>query len=342
MTSFPRCGAVRSTPHADKEIEWHISPARFSYTDALDSILNDFERENPFLDHRKFHEGFFALKTLLKEYRRIKYTGAWQSLAAQTLQKGDTGKLVADLVQRLQILGDFRMPVADSVFSTDVLNAVNAFQIRHGLEPDGIVGPKTIAQLNVPVEERIRQILVNMERWRWVEPLTTDRYVLVNIPAFELYGYNKGKVELRMPIIVGKEASRTVIFNDEIKYIVVNPYWNIPRSIAANEMLPKLKHDANFLRDRKIEVGLNGDYNKMDVDADTIQWDTITKEILDLHSASNQEGRISSAQSSLFFRTSFQFTSTIHQHRRFLTETTDSLVTAAFGLVVLIGSRNSF
>lgn len=271
---FPKLWNGQVDPQAENEIKWHISGPNIKYRHALDSILSDFERENPFVDFRRFHDGFFALQELLKNYRDIQRSGGWTSLEGKHLKRGDAGKSVHALATRLHESGDLEAKKIDSTFTRTLKKAVEHFQLRHGLKPDGIVGPQTISELNISVDERIRQIVVNMERWRWVQPLSSGKYVLVNIPAFELYSYEDSKAKFQMPVIIGKEASQTVAFNDEIKYIVVNPYWNIPKSIASEEMLPKVKEDANYFIDREIEVGLDGKYDI--IDADTINWRNIT------------------------------------------------------------------
>ena len=271
---FPKLWNGKVDPRAEREIRWHISGPDIKYSDALDSILSDLERENPFVDYRRLHDGFFALQQLLSKYRKTKSSGGWTAVKEDYLRRGDSGKGVYALATRLHESGDLEPENIDSTFTRTLERAVKTFQMRHGLRPDGIVGPRTIAELNVSVDERIRQIIVNMERWRWIEPITSEKYVLVNIPEFQLYGYENSKAKMEMPVIIGKEASETVVFNDKIKYIVVNPYWNIPKSIASEEMLPKVQEDENYLRDRQIEVGINGEYDR--IDADTIQWQEIT------------------------------------------------------------------
>lgn len=238
---FPKLWNGQVDPHAENEILWHIEGPVIRYREALDSILTDLDRDNPFVDYRKFHEGFFALQKLLQKYQKASSSGGWTQLENENLKRGDTGKAVYALATRLQQSGDLDSNDIGSSFTRTLKRAVKNFQMRHGLQSDGIVGPKTISTLNVSIEERIKQIVVNMERWRWIEPLTSEKYVLVNIPEFRLYCYMDSRVKLSMPVIIGEEASETVVFNDEIKYIVVNPYWNIPKSIATEEMLPKGK-----------------------------------------------------------------------------------------------------
>ena len=132
--------------------------------------------------------------------------------------------------------------------------AVSHFQRRHGLEVTGKVGKETLAELNVPVEDRIRQIQSNMERWRWMPASLGDRYILVNIPEFRLDLIEAGKPALTMRVVVGKTTSRTPAFSDRMTYLELNPNWNIPASIAKEEILPKLGADPGYLARHDMEM----------------------------------------------------------------------------------------
>jgi murein L,D-transpeptidase YcbB/YkuD len=139
------------------------------------------------------------------------------------------------------------------VFDAALAAAVSRFQRRHGLEVTGKVDEETLAELNVPVEDRIRQLQVNMERWRWMPASLGDRYIMVNVPEFRLDVIEGGKTAMTMRVIVGKDQSRTPAFSDKMSYIEVNPYWNIPESIANEEILPKLDSDPGYLAREGIE-----------------------------------------------------------------------------------------
>ena len=118
---------------------------------------------------------------------------------------------------------------------------VQAFQARHGIDPDGVIGNATIAALNVPVEDRIRQIVLAMERWRWMPDNLGADHVIVNIAGYELKLVKGGKEADRMAVVVGKPYSRTPVFSDAIRYVELNPYWNVPAGIAIKEELPVLR-----------------------------------------------------------------------------------------------------
>jgi murein L,D-transpeptidase YcbB/YkuD len=135
----------------------------------------------------------------------------------------------------------------------DLQQSLQGAQKRMGLTADGVAGPKTMAALNVTVTDRIEQVLVNMERMRWMPKEATGRRLVANIPEFRLHVMDGNKQLFEMKIVVGKSAHKTVVFNDQLKHIVFSPYWNVPQSIVRNEILPALKKDPNYLRRNNME-----------------------------------------------------------------------------------------
>lgn len=137
-----------------------------------------------------------------------------------------------------------------------MVTAVAHFQARHGLAVDSIVGPATRRALNVSAEHRVRQIEASLERLRWLPPRLGERHIEVNIPAFQLDAYTEGKRVLSMPVVVGAEyqGRATPIFADTMRYVVINPYWNVPESIASSELWPKQRRDPSYFRRNGYEV----------------------------------------------------------------------------------------
>ena len=203
--------------------------------------LNTIEPQNPH---------YRALKSLLREYRAIAGEGGWGTVArGEALKPGMSDPRVQQLRARLEKTGDvLPREVSDPlVYSPDLVLATEQFQKRNGLDADGIIGPGSLSMLNVTAEERMRQIIINMERWRHMPRDMGDRHLMVNIAAFELYTYQDGSMIEARPVMVGKNRHQTPNFSDELEYVEINPTWTVPYSIATKEMLPKLKANPGYL-----------------------------------------------------------------------------------------------
>lgn len=197
------------------------------------------------------HPGYDRLRAALQRYRAIARGGGWPHVPdGPSLRLGDSGPRMAALRARLAATGDFASAGGDA-FDEELDAALRRFQSRHGLDADGIAGPATRAALNITAARRVQQIELNLERWRWLEPTLGDRYVLVNIAGFEAALYDHDRLTLGMRAVVGTRYRRTPIFSDEIRYIVFSPYWNIPASIARDEIRPK---GPSYMRRNDIEV----------------------------------------------------------------------------------------
>lgn len=154
----------------------------------------------------------------------------------------------------------------ENIFDEDLKNAVISFQKKHGLFADGIVGTQTQRFMNISASKKIAIIRLNLERMRWLPRNLGEKYLLVNIPEYRLKLYENDEVKLNMAVIVGDAKFPTPIFSDKMSYVVLNPNWNIPDSIAKNELIPKLLKDPNYLADKGIDIyaGWNGGTEKID------------------------------------------------------------------------------
>ncbi len=233
-----------------------IDPKLFQPRRKLDRIallekLNEYQDPNRYLSNLEPHSPHYrALKTLLRQYRALTDAGGWQPIPmGNTLKPGMSDPRVPAIRERLVKSGDL-VPVAvaePELYDPALALAVEQYQRRHGLNDEAIVGKLTLTQMNVPATERVRQIIVNMERWRWMPEDMGHRHIMVNIAAFELQRVNSGSVIERIPVVVGKPYHQTPVFSDQMEYLEFNPTWTVPRSIATKEMLPKLKKNPNAL-----------------------------------------------------------------------------------------------
>ena len=181
------------------------------------------------------HTAYRALQKSLPRYQRIKMAGGWSAIDdGPVLERGDCGVRVAQLRSRLAASNDTHYPFEsmDHCFDDRLAGAVAQFQHRHGLHADGVVGAQTLAALNVPVEARIRQIRLNLERWRWMPEDLGSRYVLANIPGFQVQVVEAGQVVKTMRTIVGRKRRPTPVLSSMITYLEINPYWYVPPKIC--------------------------------------------------------------------------------------------------------------
>ena len=211
------------------------------------------------------------LMMALAKYRSIQASGGWNPVpSGPTLRKGLEDKRVPPLRQRLAATGDLTYKSTDSaVFDETLELAVIHFQARHRLHPDGAVGRNTLEALNVPVEQRIDQIRVNLERARWVLHALGEEFVLVDIAGFHVFLYQDRKVIWTSRVQVGKPYRNTPVFKSAIEYLEFNPTWTIPPGILSKDILPATKNDPDYLNKRNINVL---DRNGNLVDQSSIDW----------------------------------------------------------------------
>jgi L,D-transpeptidase YcbB len=243
--------------HADRR--WQIRPERFDARTHLEEALERGRIRAALLDLRPDFPQYLALKDALAGYRALGAEGGWPEVPHDLrLKRGESSPAAGLLAERLAASGDYtgrlRKKGEAIEFDEALQDAVQRFQRRHGLTADGIPGRATIAQLNIPVEQRIAQIELNLERWRWLPRDLGERYILVNIPEYHLEVWQGDRVQLAMPVVVGRPDTPTPIFNSDVSYIVFSPYWYVPPGIAEGETLPAVLRDPDFLARNDMEV----------------------------------------------------------------------------------------
>lgn len=220
---------------------------------------------------------YMQLRDALKKYRRIHADGGWPVIpAGVTLKEGMTDERVAAIARRLAITGDLESGAvnAGEAYSRNVADGVRSFQARHGLEPDGVIGPATLEALNVPVETRIDQLRINLERARWVMGGVGEDFIIVNIAGYRAYLVNDAKVVWETKVQVGKPYHQTPVFRDEMTYVVMNPTWTVPYSIATKEMLPRIQRDPDYFKTRTFDIKNRAGEN---VDSESIDWSQLSR-----------------------------------------------------------------
>ena len=228
--------------------------------------------------HPKGH-AYRRLSDVLRQYEQIRHSGGWPTIApGPTLQRGDRGDRIEALKHRLSMTGDWSAaePADQTGYDETLEAAVKRFQRRHGLRADGLVGNRTRSELNTPVEDRIRQLQLNLERWRWLPDHFGDRYLLVNIPAFELSVVEAGSRIESIRAIVGRKRRQTPIMSGRMTYLELNPFWNIPQKIAREDILPKVIGDPAYLNRQGIRVFDSWDHQAREIDPTGITWERLS------------------------------------------------------------------
>ena len=222
------------------------------------------------------------LSTIVNKYEKISNNGGFIKIPKikKSLKKGNYYPEIKTIRQRLiqsnelednECLDESTKDCFE-LYDEELFLAVKSFQKSHGLIEDGIIGNNTIRNLNIPIEEKIRKIRVNLERMRWMPRTLGEKYLLVNIPDYTLKMYNKGEVKLDMAVVVGEYKNPTPIFSHKMSSIVLNPYWRIPQSIVKKEIIPKLLEEPNYLEDKEIKVFENWDHESMQYDTSNMDW----------------------------------------------------------------------
>ena len=214
-----------------------------------------------------------ALSPRLAQYRNLRRELArYRALAADSglplaaiarrVRPGDRYDGSAALARRLRALGDLPAranTLQNGRYAGDLVEALRRFQSRHGLTPDGVLGWRTFEALNTPLSRRVRQIELALERLRWLPTIGQQRFVVVNIPAFQLFAFDStggsGAPALEMRVIVGKALdTRTPVLIEQLRYLEFQPYWNVPRSILVGEILPLLRRRPRYLKENDMEL----------------------------------------------------------------------------------------
>ena len=217
------------------------------------------------------HPEYAALQQALDALHGQKEKGGWPGVPG-VLKPGSSGPGVAALRQRLTISGHLKAdPAASDAYDDDVTSAVKSFQELHGIKGTGVVDAPTLAALNVPLDARILQVALNLQRWRGMPDELGERHFMVNVPYFHLIAREHGKPVMDIRVVVGKPGNNTPLFSDEMESVVFSPFWNIPESIAQGETLPAMARDPSYLARQQIEilrVGARGEA----VDPDDVDW----------------------------------------------------------------------
>ena len=238
---------------------------------AYDAMLKDFlnystleETTAVASDAKVEYEQYYKLQDVLKKYKKLEKSRKWKPIVpAETpykeLRPDAVSSTIAQVRTRLYLLGDLKSDSKSDVYDRELMDAVMKYKVRNGFKPNYILAEEHINEMNIPLEDKVATLKLNMERCREIAAkiAASDEYVLVNVPSFELVYVKNGKVQLTSPVFVGAPLTKTTIFDGEIDRIVFSPYWTVPQSIVQNELKSKIAADPNYLAEKNMEM-VNG------------------------------------------------------------------------------------
>lgn len=239
-------------------IGWLLPRKQISYNSLLDTLLLH-NNTSKVVEKKVLFNQYYKLQSVLKKYRDIEKNGGWNTIEVDETFKnfklGDSANAISQIRERLFLVGDIASNSKSNIYDETLEKAIHHYQKRNGLLVTSTILPKHIEEMNVPIGERIKKIMVNMERCRWIAPdiASSKELIVVNIPSFKLQFIREGKLELESPVVVGKTMNKTVIFSGKMSYIVFSPYWNVPTSIIQKEVKPGMAKNPNYLAQHNME-----------------------------------------------------------------------------------------
>ena len=237
---------------------------------SANSLQTAFDKAEP----NKYR--YKALKKELNKYVAIQENGGWLPVTLKgTLKSGKSHASVPSVRERLRATEDYKTCEVSTEglrYDACLKKAVIHFQNRNGLVANGIIGKETRNALNKTVQEHIATMKVNLDRIKWLNERNSKRHVIINIPAFRLYFEEDDKLRQTMKVIVGKRRNPTPVFSNLVKTIVLNPYWNVPKSIIQKEMIPKLMRNSNAMARKGIEIRSGWGTSSKRIDASSVDW----------------------------------------------------------------------
>lgn len=244
-------------PKKSVEMGWYLPRKKQSYVSYLDTIILNPSLINK--DEKEVLGQYYRLREVLQQYREIEQKGGWNTIDLDpefpSLKPKDSSKTIAQIRQRLFATGDIAADSKSAIYDDELKEGILKYKKRNGFTPDAVITSKHIATLNIPVAARIKTIIVNMERCRWIsaDMSKAKELIVINIPSFQLTYFKEGKPELISKVVVGKTLNKTVVFSADMKYIVFSPYWNVPRSIIKKEIEPAMAKNPNYLAKHDME-----------------------------------------------------------------------------------------
>lgn len=236
-----------------KEQEKFIPIKKMDPMRMADSILNKKHKDDKY--YEDVNEMYGNLKKYLQLYYNVAMAGGWPVIPTvkAPLKKGTENEIIPAVKKRLQLTQDMMGADSGALFSDTLEMAVKKFQRRYGYKDDGVITAGLIKDMNVTAKERVMQILLNMDRMRWMPQKPSGHLIIVNIPEFILHIYNGKEKVFDMVVVVGQVGHNTMMFNGDLNQVIFSPYWNVPASIIKNEINPAIARNPNYLANKNME-----------------------------------------------------------------------------------------
>ena len=248
----------------------------FQNTNKLMSAIENSGLTTTLENLQPSHIDYKNLLQALQKYQSIEGLDEEIKIRRKSLAIGDESDEIVKIRKILYEYGDYKGNNFESkILDEPLVLAISNFQHRHGLQADGILGRKTVRELNKPVQQRINQIILNLERARNLPELSNDRHLVINIPEYKLYVNENNQTIYQSRVVVGKKKNKTPVLSSELTELVLNPYWHVPTSIASNEIIPILQDDPDYLYKNNMKL-LSKINNQTEViSPDLIDWANI-------------------------------------------------------------------
>ena len=257
---------------------WHLDrPSSIDFVSYLQEGIDNKNLGKKLEALRPAHKEYNGLRMAYAQLLLLETAGGWQSVdTGEKIEPGEEGNRIEQVRARLEQVG-YLSPVDSQrqVYDDELLDAVMKFQKDAGLNSDGVIGKSTIAAMNVPVSERLKQVRINLERLRWLPDSLGVRHVRVNIANFKLEVIDSGRIAFLSKAVVGRYFRMTPVFSSKMTYLVFNPYWTIPKTILDEDVLPEIRESTNYLSKNNMRVY---DKSGKPVDPAEVDWETASGE----------------------------------------------------------------
>lgn len=268
---------------AELDVIWTILPEEPDYVGLLEEAAAEGKIAESLNQLRPVHKQYGLLRDAYLRLLDVQSDGGWPLPGFHdTVTENDSASYVVKLKQYLQTTGDLEVNnqqyISSPLFDTELTEAIKRFQQRHGILDDGIPGENTQAIMNVPLSQRLNQVILNLERLRWLPDDLGENHIVINIPDFTFEYQREGEPVLEMNVVVGENEHYTPVLEDTLYSVIFNPSWNVPNSIATKEIFPKMLEDPDYMEENRYLVLKDSYVSKDTIDIHEFDWSEVSRD----------------------------------------------------------------